>query len=890
MSHESLALGKEACEFLRPVATKVVRHCREAEEMYPLLSDQGPDRVKEIAKTKMMTYLYNCGKGAVIEKSEYIKWCNNRKAKFKAFQEESELPGKSEKSEWELKHKLESKPEEKTEEELLREFQEDPINKFEPHEACWDLNKRGGVGETPFHLCYLMDSPVHFEVGKALLEVFPKLACDVYEGEEYFGESALHIAVMLDDLDIVQLLVQNGANVNQRATGRFFLPEDLKKNPDPTAATNYDGYAYYGEYPLAFAACRGNQDIYDYLIDHGANPNFQDSFGNTVLHMVVIHCQPGMFRYAVQHNIAPAQTDILNKQNLTPLTLASKLGRSDIFRDMLDLGSVEFWRFSHVTCSAYPLAAIDSIGPNGEHNWHSALMIIVDGESDEHLEMLEGGVVWQLLKEKWKTFAKRRFLERLAIACVHLVLFSVAIYIRPSGPSLLDYTGAVDAVRYFCEVIVCLSCTATIAMEIIEISSRGFWSFLKNCSHAPAHTVNLVSCLLILACIPFRFLQLYEVEDILLIIAAPCSWFFLLFFARGVQLTGPFVTMIYKMLRGDLIRFGIIYLIFLIGFTQGFYFLFRDVTDDDDKGAKKFETFPETILTLFQMTLGEFKYDAFGLSRHVLLTKLVFVIFMILMPILLLNMLIAMMGNTYTQVISKSEKQWRKQWAKIVVVLERGFSKKQLLQFQKDYSVNARETTQKLGKEVIRQLRTHKRDKNDTFQLHKRFGTAVSDDAGIPNLSSTVDQLAWEQDIDLSKGQTFVADADQLGSISPRYAKRQDPSQTSTSVSSKVFSVPSHITGSGERHNQRHSQQAASSAASPPPGSVHRLRFPYNRVAPLSHLPPVENTFLTLNVDNLDSSQEDNKSTKSMFISLEPLTNHDTYSMGKSVGEDEKSE
>lgn len=47
--------------------------------------------------------------------------------------------------------------------------------------------------------------------------------------------------------------------------------------------------------------------------------------------------------------------------------------------------------------------------------------------------------------------------------------------------------------------------------------------------------------------------------------------------------------------------------------VPGFYFLFRDVTDDDDKGAKKFETFPETILTLFQMTLGEFKV------RHILL-------------------------------------------------------------------------------------------------------------------------------------------------------------------------------------------------------------------------------------------------------------------------------
>ena len=38
---------------------------------------------------------------------------------------------------------------------------------------------------------------------------------------------------------------------------------------------------------------------------------------------------------------------------------------------------------------------------------------------------------------------------------------------------------------------------------------------------------------------------------------------------RSVKLTGPFVTMIYKMFLGDLLRFGIIYMIFLIGFTQG---------------------------------------------------------------------------------------------------------------------------------------------------------------------------------------------------------------------------------------------------------------------------------------------------------------------------------
>ena len=33
-------------------------------------------------------------------------------------------------------------------------------------------------------------------------------------------------------------------------------------------------------------------DIYDYLIDNGADPNLQDSFGNTALHMAVIADQP----------------------------------------------------------------------------------------------------------------------------------------------------------------------------------------------------------------------------------------------------------------------------------------------------------------------------------------------------------------------------------------------------------------------------------------------------------------------------------------------------------------------------------------------------------------------------------------------------------------------
>ena len=65
----------------------------------------------------------------------------------------------------------------------------------------------------------------------------------------------------------------------------------------------------------------------------------------------------------------------------------------------------------------------------------------------------------------------------------------------------------------------------------------------------------------------------------------------------------------------------------------------------------------------------------------------VFVIFMILMPILLLNMLIAMMATTFERVIKKSEKDWIHEWAKITITLERTFTTDQLLEYQKVYSV-----------------------------------------------------------------------------------------------------------------------------------------------------------------------------------------------------------
>ena len=54
---------------------------------------------------------------------------------------------------------------------------------------------------------------------------------------DFVGESALHFAIVYGDFDMVRLLVECGANVNLRATGRFFLPEDLKRKPPKKITT-----------------------------------------------------------------------------------------------------------------------------------------------------------------------------------------------------------------------------------------------------------------------------------------------------------------------------------------------------------------------------------------------------------------------------------------------------------------------------------------------------------------------------------------------------------------------------------------------------------------------------------------------------------------------------
>ncbi|KAF0313003.1 Transient receptor potential cation channel subfamily V member 6 [Amphibalanus amphitrite] len=587
----------------------------------------GGREVERLILDQFAVFMYNDGRGKEITRTEYLKWKLRGRTRDEVGSDRPTagcVPHNLIILSHAWQYALNMEPGVKS--------RFDPLNFWQDHEACWQMQYRGNLGETLLHVLIICNTRTHTRIAKILLKCFPKLAVDVVEGQEYLGS--------------------------------FFLPKDQQREV-PRTQTDYEGLAYLGETLLNWAACCNNETCYNMLVDRDADPNAKDSFGNMVLHMIVVCDKQGegqseeMFGYALRHPRCPARNGELNAAGLTPLTLACRLARSEIFREMLELTCVEFWRYSNITCSAYPLNALDTIGPDGKTNWNSALMMILNGKKDEHLDMLEGGIIQRLLEEKWQSFARAEFLRKLMIMMLHLVSISVAMYLRPEYDRTLLGTRPQDIGRYCFEVTTLLgSAYYLIVQSGSEIKNQGLVPFIIQLFHDPIQLLFNISNAILLGCIPLRLLDLRAVEELVLTIAVVGSWFHLMFFAGAIQLTGPFVTMIFKIITNDMVTFFIIYSIFLLAFSQAFFFLYKG---SPNRASSKFSNYIDTWMGLFHMTLGDYDFGELSRSAYAPLMLITFVLFMVLVPILLLNMLIAMMGNTYATVVQQSEKEWVKQ-------------------------------------------------------------------------------------------------------------------------------------------------------------------------------------------------------------------------------------
>ncbi|UYV79570.1 Nan [Cordylochernes scorpioides] len=200
---------------------------------------------------------------------------------------------------------------------------------------------------------------------------------------------------------------------------------------------------------------------------------------------------------------------------------------------------------------------------------------------------------------------------------------------------------------------------------------------------------------------------------------------------RGFKMVGPFVVMIYKMILTDLLCFVTIYLVFVFGFSQGdssfkptsYYVIFLS-----HRGEINFFPDPiQSMMAMFVMSLSEFGdiYGEFDKTDHPNMAKVLFIMYMALVAILLINMLIAMMGKTY-QDIAERRNEWMRQWARIVLVMERGVPPqeclKQHLRYSQPMADGRRSLVLKLkqGEEEKEELKVLEELKNAHLEFRRR--------------------------------------------------------------------------------------------------------------------------------------------------------------------------
>jgi hypothetical protein len=126
------------------------------------------------------------------------------------------------------------------------------------------------------------------------------------------------------------------------------------------------------------------------------------------------------------------------------------------------------------------------VDSSGKIAWNAALSYVVNGSTDDHLEMLEIGVIDRLLNDKWSTYAQKRLIQRMIVSCIHLLCLTIAVYTRAADANHLfvwpgDTSNPANTwVRYIAEICVIIGCLANLFQAGQEIYAQGILYYIKN--------------------------------------------------------------------------------------------------------------------------------------------------------------------------------------------------------------------------------------------------------------------------------------------------------------------------------------------------------------------------------------------------------------------------
>ncbi|XP_016326774.1 transient receptor potential cation channel subfamily V member 1-like [Sinocyclocheilus anshuiensis] len=505
-----------------------------------------------------------------------------------------------------------------------------------------------------------------------------------YTDSYYKGQTALHVAIEQRSAKFVQMLVKKGADVHAKACGKFFQP-------------NQETCFYFGELPLSLAACTNQPAIVDFLMNNpyqAVDVRERDSHGNTVLHALlsIADNSPKNTEFVIamyDHILFKANQlhpkikleEIENNEGLTPLTLAAKTGKVGLLKHIVQREfkgckhlsrKITEWAYGPVCSSLYDLASLDTYEKN------SALEIIIYGsEIPNRLEMLHIEPFNRLIEEKWERFAKRMFLFNFIVYVIYLFILTAVAYHREEGKPLKPpYPYRKDSKGYQL-----LTGHIITTIGALYFFIRGLIDMLRKRPRFQSLIIDgytdqlffLQAVLFLVCALLYCFGQDEYVACLVLCLAL--SWVNLLYFSRGSKNMGIYNVMIQKMVLGEIRRFLVVYMVFLIGFSAAVVTLldervpsmgrslFAPITGNENCTKPSFKSIYYTTLEMFKFTIGMGNLEFTDQYQYIEVFYVLLILYIVMTYILMLNMLIALMNQRVEEMSVESTSIWKLQRA-----------------------------------------------------------------------------------------------------------------------------------------------------------------------------------------------------------------------------------
>eukprot|EP00210_Caulerpa_lentillifera_P009518 g9077.t1 len=279
-----------------------------------------------------------------------------------------------------------------------------------------------------------------------------------------------------------------------------------------------------------------------------------------------------------------------------------------------------------------------------------------------------------------RTYAESIFIREFISHCLLLIMFTVYSFLLRNQSTYQVDGESGNEENENATIIVLIVCVALALPSLLrELNQcriyikndglRGFvfwfgsaWNWMEVLSYA-----NVVFL------IPFGQLYLLKNGKRAIIISALAAveslllWSRMLFYARPFKSTGPLVIVISSIVL-DIIPFLVLALCVMFGFAVAFFILYRHVNPDSkDEADSEFQsmydsfgTFKRTFFTVFSYVFGDFDLDVIYNAPESNTVLIIFVLYMVIIAIILLNMLIAIMSESFNRVLSDEDTRFIK--------------------------------------------------------------------------------------------------------------------------------------------------------------------------------------------------------------------------------------